>query len=73
MGVLLKYFSIIRRKLMDFKKFSLSFGESKLFELKDAATDMRYFARSKFSRSLVHKKNFSLIWQVIFKSQTAIL
>ena len=28
---------------------------------KVAATDMRYFARSKFSRSLVHKKNFSLI------------
>ena len=30
-------------------------------KLKAAATDMRYFARSKFSRSLVHKKNFSLI------------
>ena len=28
---------------------------------------MRYFARSKFSRSLVHKKNFSFIWQVVFK------
>ena len=26
-----------------------------------AATDMRYFARSKFSRSLVHTKKFSLI------------
>ena len=24
---------------------------------KGAVTDMRYFARSKFSRSLVHKKN----------------
>ena len=36
-------------------------------KLKAAATDMRYFARSKFSRSLVHKKNFSLIWQVVFK------
>ena len=24
-------------------------------------------ARSKFSRSLVHKKNFSLIWEVVFK------
>ena len=35
--------------------------------LKDAATDMRYFARSKFSRSLVHQKNFSLICQVVFK------
>ena len=29
--------------------------------LKVAATDMRYVARSKLSRSLVHKKNFSLI------------
>ena len=28
---------------------------------------MRYLARSKFSRSLVHKKNFSFIWQVVFK------
>ena len=37
------------------------------FLIKAAATNMGYFARSKFSRSLVHKKNFSLIWQVIFK------
>ena len=29
--------------------------------VESAAIDMRYFARSKFSRSLVHKKNFSLI------------
>ena len=35
--------------------------------IKGAATDIRQFARSKFSRSLVHKKNFSLIWQVVFK------
>ena len=28
---------------------------------------MRYFAASKFSRSLVHKKNFGLIWQAAFK------
>ena len=33
-------------------------------DFKGAATDMRYFARSKFSRSLVHKKHFSLIWPV---------
>ena len=26
-----------------------------------AATDMRYFSRSKFSRSLFHKKNFRFI------------
>ena len=29
--------------------------------IKGAVTDTKYFARSKFSRSLVHKKNFSLI------------
>ena len=34
--------------------------------IKVAATDVRYFARSKFSRSLVYKKNFSLILQVIY-------
>ena len=28
---------------------------------KDAVTDMRYFARSKFSRVLVHKKFFDFI------------
>ena len=28
---------------------------------KVAATDMRYFARSKLPRSLVHQKNFTLI------------
>ena len=28
---------------------------------KAAATDMKYFARSKFSKCSVHKKNFSLI------------
>ena len=32
-----------------------------LFLLKVAAPDMRYFTRSKPSRGLVHKKNFSLI------------
>ena len=35
--------------------------------VKAAAKDMRYFARSKFSKSLVHKKNFGLIWPVVFK------
>ena len=38
-----------------------------LSSFKAAATCMRYFARSKFFRSLVHKKNFGLIWQVAFK------
>ena len=35
--------------------------------IKGAVTDMRYFERSKFSRSLVHKKNFSLTWEVVFE------
>ena len=43
-------------------QYNRSFNES----FKVAATDMRYFARTKLSRSLVHKKNFSLIWQVDF-------
>ena len=42
-------------------------GPRNLFRVKGAATDMRYFVRSGFSRSLVHKKNFSLIRQVVFK------
>ena len=28
---------------------------------------MRYFVKSKFSRNLVHKKNFTLVWQVVLK------
>ena len=35
-------------------------------KLKGAATDVRYYARSKLSMSLVHDKIFSLIWQVVF-------
>ena len=34
--------------------------------IKVTATDMRYFTRRKFSRSLVHKRNFGLIWEVVF-------
>ena len=41
--------------------------EIDLTRLKVAVTDMRYFARSKLFRRLVHKKNFSLIWPVVFK------
>ena len=37
------------------------------FDFKITVRDIRYFARSKFSRSLVHKKNVSLIWQVVLK------
>ena len=40
---------------------------SKTLSLKDAVTDMRYFARNNLSSSLAHEKNFSLIWQINFK------
>ena len=35
-------------------------------EPKATMIDMKYFAGSKFFGSLVHKKNFGLIWQVVF-------
>ena len=40
---------------------------SNLSFIKAAATDIRYLARSNFSRSLVPKKKFSLIWLLVFK------
>ena len=40
------------------------------FFIKDAASVITYFARSKFSRSLFHKKNFILISQVVFELRT---
>ena len=36
-------------------------------KVKVPATDMRYFATTKFSGSLVYKNNFSLMWEVVFK------
>ena len=41
--------------------------------LQIAATDMRYFARSKFSKSLVYTSDFSWIWQVSFQARVCIL
>ena len=38
-----------------------------MYKFKGAVIDKICFARSKFAMSLVHKKNFSLIWQVVFK------
>ena len=35
--------------------------------VKAAATDVRYFVRSRLPRSLGHKKNAELIWQVALK------
>ena len=35
--------------------------------IKVAVADVTYFARSMFLRSLVHKKKFGLIWQVVLK------
>ena len=34
---------------------------------KIAATDIGYFATNKFSTSLILKKIFGLMWQVVFK------
>ena len=48
------------------KKIQIKFEVLDL-TVRGAVADMRYFARSKFSMSLVHKKNFSLIWQVVFR------
>ena len=36
-------------------------------DITKAATDMRYFVRSKFLGSLVNKKKFGLICPVVFK------
>ena len=68
------YFQNINAKdLSDSKKFwktikpyfsNKTLNSNKM--LQEAATDMKYFARRKFSRSLVLKKFFSLIWQVVF-------
>ena len=40
---------------------------TKKIAIKVAAADVRYIARSKFFGSLVHKKRFGLIWQVVSK------
>ena len=49
-------------------KMQFLFGDAgNLANFKAAVTDMRYFARSKFSKISVHKKKFSLIWQIVFK------
>ena len=63
------YFCILRQSDFDTQWMSLlikNFYNTKR-PLKGAVTDVRYFARSKFSRSLVHEKNFSFTWQVVFK------
>ena len=52
--------------LSDFLTSSNLNRDSKVF-LKVAMIDIRYFARNKLSRILFHKKNCSLIWQVVFK------
>ena len=39
----------------------------RLIIFKSAATDRRYFARNKLSMSSVPNKNFSLLWQIVFK------
>ena len=47
---------------MDFDVLLKNMGKNIVKNMsKGASTDMRYFVRSKFSRSLVHIKNFRLI------------
>ena len=48
-------------------KGNVKFAKIYMVKFKSAVADMRYFARSKFSRSLVHKKKFSMIRQVVFE------
>ena len=54
-------------EIVEHKKHKFSFILLSFVLFKGAVTDMRYFGWSKFSASLVHKKNFSLICQVVFK------
>ena len=61
--LLLPFLRYLSKHFSNFQKWFLK----QLRNIDDAATDMRYFARSKFSRSLVHKKKFSLIWQRFFR------
>ena len=63
--MLIKYWYLHSYRSFAYKYISSISGWSSI-KFKGAATDMRYFARSEFSRSLVHKKNFTLIWQVVF-------
>ena len=49
------------------KNWTLRHFAQKPILLKAAVTIIRYFARSKFSTSFVHKKSFDLIWNVSFK------
>ena len=66
---IMRQFCVQSRKVIScyrvFSTFFLHYFVERL--IKGAAIDMRYFARSKFFRSYVHKKNFSLIWEVVFK------
>ena len=34
--------------------------------IKAGQTDMRYFTRGKLSRTLIRKKMFDLVWQVVY-------
>lgn len=51
------------------RKYTVAVNEelAQFHGIKVTATDLRYLARCKISRSLVRKKRFSLIRQVVFK------
>ena len=51
--------SILMKKSNNWFQFCKKITKKSSQSFKGAATNMRYLARSNFSRSLVHKKNFS--------------
>ena len=51
----------VKQETEEVTKAMSSITLNEISDFKGAATDMRYFARSKFSRGIVHKKNCSLI------------
>ena len=61
--------STIEVKRLYSRKYTVAVNEelSQFHGIKVTATDLRYLARCKISRSLVRKKTFGLIRQVVFK------
>ena len=61
--------STIEVKRLYSRKYTVAVNEelSQSHGIKVTATDLRYLARCKISRSLVRKKTFGLIRQVVFK------
>lgn len=60
------YISSIRVYLAINLAMKLAYPEG-ILAMKIAAVEIRYFASSKFSRNLVYKNIFGLVWEVVFK------